>query len=120
MLSLEQQAQIRLYLGYSDASRGSGGSDLDRAMTSLSTAAEGLVSGTLASLTALDTRLSGAWDRQAVTRAEEVEMAGPGELRALRSEGRRLVRRLASMLGVVVMNDVFSDGGGVGGPCRRG
>ena len=121
MLSDEQQAQVRLYLGYSDSSRGGGPSDLSSAMTGLSTAGEAVVVGLLTQLANLDAMLTGAWSRQKVVRAEEVTLAGEDELRALRNEGRRLVSRLAATLGVAVLANPFATHtGGAAGVARRG
>ncbi len=101
-----QKAEVRLYLGYSDASRGGPG-DLERALVSLSTPAETQVAALLTSLAGIDTRLAASWDRQKVLKAEDVVLAGEGELRALRGEGSRLVRRLATILGVPVGESPF-------------
>lgn len=119
-LSSAQKASVRLYLGYSDGSRGGGGSDLEGAMDGLSSDAETLVTTRLTSIASIETKLSSSWDRQKVVKAEEVTLAGEGELRALRSEGRRLVAQLAAILGVPVLIDVFSGAGAASGPTGRG
>lgn len=114
-----QKAQVRQYLGYPDVGR-SCYADLEGAMSQLSAEGVLLVAGTLTQLGAIDGKLEEAWDRQKVTRAEEITLAGPGELRALRAEGRRLARRTASLLGVRVRLDVFGGGGSSTGVARRG
>lgn len=119
-LTDDQRAQARLYLGYSDASRGDPGA-LEGALSGLSAAAEPIVAGLLTALASIDAKLTGSWDRQKVLRAEEVTLAGEGELRALRGEGSRLVRRLAATLGVPVASDPFrTHTGDASGVARRG
>lgn len=119
MLTDTQKAQVRLFLGYSDASRGGPG-DLERALVSLSAAAETQVSGLLTQLASIDEKLASSWDRQKVIKAEDVTLAGEGELRALRSEGARLVRRLAIICGVPIGENPFQTSTISSGIARRG
>lgn len=114
-----QKAAVRLYLGYPDGSRGGPG-DLERAMDGLSAAGQTVVEGLLTSLAAIDTKLSSSWDRQKVTRAEEITFAGPEELRALRGEGGRVASRLAAALGVPIASNPFAMQGSPSGVARRG
>lgn len=114
-----QKASARYYLGYPDRYQETFfrlRSNLD----DLSDDAVTLVGGLLTSLASIDTKLTSSWDRQKVSKAEEITLAGPDEIRALRGEGRRLVGRLAATLNVPVHADVFGEAGAGSGVCRRG
>jgi len=113
-----QKASARLYLGYSDRYRDD--HQLEDALDNLTDEGETVVGDLLTSLGTIDTTLTSSWSRQKVLRAEEITLAGAGELRALRAEGRRLVRRLAATLGVPVVADAFGGGGSTSGVARRG
>ncbi len=115
-----QKSSVRLYLGYSDGSTGGSPSALDRGMESLSASAEAQVTSVLTRLATVETTLTAGWDRMKVVKAEEVTLAGEDELRALRNEGRRLVRHLSIILGVQVAHDAFAVGGAAAGCCGRG
>jgi len=113
-----QKAAARKYLGYPDRYRETY-YRLEANLDDLSAEGEVVVTGLLTSLASVDDKLESAWDRQKVTRAEEITLAGPGEIRALRAEGRRLTQRLAAALNVEVRCDAFGGTSG-SGIARRG
>jgi len=109
-LSEAQKAQVRLYLGFDR------GRDLHPALESrwawLSAEEEALVTGTLAALGGLDTKLlSAALENLDASKVDEVTLLGPEQLRALRAQGRMLVRRLGAVFAVEPLRDYFDDGG---------
>lgn len=119
-----QRAQVRLWLGYSDMG-GASPSNLDGAMDALSAEAEVLVEDLLDRLDTLDTAMS---DVATANRAGIVEVdngavkwaSGTAASTSLAQQGRRLVGRLASILGVQVAADAFGSGVPTSGPCGRG
>ena len=115
-----QKASCRLYLGASDFSASGVSTALERALTALSSSAETQVAALLVKLATIETDLSASWDRQKVIKAEEVTLAAEGELRALRSEGRRLARQLGIIFGIEPISDAFGTGFAATGPCGRG
>ena len=117
-LSDAQKAQVRRYLGYPDGYRYIY-TELENAMTALSSEGETLVTDILTKLASIETKLTSAWDHQKVTRVEDVYFSGAGEVQSLRHEGRRLVADLASLLAVTPLRTPFSSGSG-GGPTLRG
>lgn len=117
-LTATQKANIRRYLGYPDITQGSA-STLEGVMLAISAEAETQIGTILTDLATIETTLRASWSRQMVTRAEDVTIAGPQEIRSLRAEGNRLARHLASVLGVAVWQFPFASGAG-GGPTRRG
>ena len=119
-LSDAQKSSARLYLGFPDSSVGGSPSILESALTALSATAETIVGNVLTKLATIESTLSAGWDRMKVVKAEEVTLAGEDELRALRNEGRRLVRQLSIMLGVEPAYDAFAVGGAMAGACGRG
>lgn len=118
-LTATQKATVRTYLGFSDISGTQVSSRLESAFLSLSAEGETLIVGLLTQLASVETILSQSWTRQAAIRAEEVTLAGLGEITALRTEGDRLVHRLASILGVQPLSSPFS-GGAFSGRAGRG
>lgn len=114
-----QKAQIRLYLGYPDVNR-SLRPDLEGAMLALSADAELLIEDLLTRLDTLQTALEGHWVYQAVVRAEEVTLSGMDGLVALRSEGKRLVNQISSILGVKPLTTPFDTGRTTTGVALRG
>lgn len=112
------KAKIRRYLGYPDVNRLTY-YELEGALGAISSDGETIATGLLTSLDALHTALQDSWSRQKVVRAEEVTLAGPDEIRALRAEGRRLSAELAALFDVPVLVDVWGSGGG-SGTCLRG
>lgn len=117
-LTDEQTSKALYYLGVPDVNR-SLNPAVTGALEALTSEGEARVTSLLTSLESIDTKLGESWDRQKVIRAEEVTLAGPGEIRALRAEGRRLANRLASVLGVTITRDVFG-GGSSSGVALRG
>lgn len=116
-LTDSQKASIRRYLGYPDVNRGSF-SELEGAMLAISSAGETVVATLLTALDGINTRLTAAWDRQNVIQVEDVKLAGPTEIQALRSEGDRLARDLAQVFDLTPRRLPFSSGSG--GAFRRG
>lgn len=108
-LTLTQQAQVRLYLGWSD--RFNSDDRLDMAFGALSAEAETLVVAELAKLTALDTAMVAARARFKALKVGTIELSGAQELGLLRSQGRESVGRIATIMGVPVNHDVFSGSG---------
>lgn len=110
-LSESQRAQVRLFLGYDR------GRDLHPALESrwdaLNSDEETQVAAALSALSALDTKLlSAALENLDASKVDEVVMLGPEQLRALRAQGRMLVRRLGIVFAVDSLRDYFDDGGG--------
>lgn len=104
-----QKAQVRLYLGYQDQDRQLS-TELESQLGSISTEAETLVIGLLASLLDIDAKLLSAHGRLKALKVGSIELPGAGEIETLRSEGRRFVGRLAVIFDVEPLHDVFSDG----------
>lgn len=117
-LTDDQRASVRRYLGYPDRIQGYY-SDLEGAMDALSTAGEAQVVTILTKLATLETRIETNWSTQNIKRAEEVEFFGPEGVQSLLAEGNRLVKQLASLLGVAVLCSAFS-GGSRSGMAGRG
>ena len=110
--TLTQKAQVRLYLGWS-ARFWQTDSRLEQAMNAIDDKAEELTicTGLLTSLADIDTRMTACYSRLKALQVGRITLPGHGELMALRSEGRRLSGRLASMLGVAIRHDVWSGRG---------
>lgn len=115
-----QKASCRTYLGYSDIGQGGSATPLDNRLDSVSVSAEAQVTTILARLVTIEADLVLAWDRQKVLKAEEVTLAGEGEIRALKNEGRRFCRQLAIIFGVEPRSDAFGAGMATSGPLGRG
>lgn len=100
-LSEDEQARIRMYLGYPANNRHPDWK-LEGAMKAVqSNASEvAIIRELLTELAAIDADLSSSRGRQKVVEADGVKLAGGGELRELNKEGRRLVERLARLLAV--------------------
>lgn len=114
-LSAQQKSQLRIYLGY-PARFHQTQPELEQAILALEGVAadETEVATLLAKLTTpvtgIDARLEDAHDRLQAAKVGSIEL-NPMEIGALRSEGRRIVRRIASLMGVQVLADAY--GGGV-------
>lgn len=112
-LTNPQRVQIRLYLGWSARFR-QFDSRLEMAMNAIDaqatddpdTLAE--VAALLVALAAMEPRLTDAYLRLQATKLGSIDLDARAEIAVLRSEGRRLVGRLSSTLGVPVRHDVFS------------
>ena len=119
-LTTTQRAAIRRYLGFPDVNRQIFGNDaLEQTFDALTPEGEVEVVALLAKLATIDATLESSWSRQKVIKAEEVTLAGDGELRALNREGARLASQLADHLGITKRRNVFSSGSR-GGPAIRG
>ena len=66
--------------------------------------------GILAELVAIDLKLEDAHKRIKANKVGSIDLPIQNEIRMLRSEGRRHVSRMATVLGVEVRHDVFSGG----------
>ena len=124
-LSTAQKADVRLRLGWS-ARFHQFDSRLEQAMSALATEAdhETQVIALLASCLDIDTKLLAQHTRLKAAQYGTVKL-NPYEQKQLRSEGARFVNRIASILGVEVRNDIYSDKkvttfGGFGGPSGGG
>lgn len=123
-LTETQKAQIRTYLGYSDMSR-QGFQDLEGVMLNLSAAAETIVGSLLTSLTTIDTSLA---DVSSANRAGIIEVDNGGVKWAdgssagvaVAKQGRILVRRLSTILGIAPASDAFGSAVGGSGMVGRG
>ncbi len=104
-----QKAEIRKFLGYSDASAGSY-SLLEGRMNALSPDGEAQAIVMLADLDAIEDQLRSHWTIQKAKKVEEIELWGYEGLIALQGEGDRLVRQLANLLGVEIANSPFGSG----------
>lgn len=111
-LTETQRASVRLYLGW-PARFWQMNSRLEQAMNALASTAEEetIVVALLASLAALDANITAAYSRLKALAVGSITLSGPGEINALRSEGRRLSGRLAATLAVDVQHDVWSGSG---------
>lgn len=117
-LSDENQHKVRYYLGLTDRYRDQMHS-LNSAFALLSTYAQTTVEAIIANLESIDTKLGNAHDNLDAEQVGTIALNGRRQIYTLRSEGRREVNRLASILGVECVQDVF--GGGVtGGYLRHG
>lgn len=115
-LSDAQRVAVRLYTGWPDGF-GQWDARLEQAMNhvdnrpallaQLTNAATGDPPGLLAQLALIDSRLFGAHGRLKAHAVGSITL-NPAELLSLRGEGRRLVGRLCSLLGVERQTDVFS------------
>lgn len=126
-LTDSQKAAIRLYLGYSDHSRSSGGHrPLEGALLALSAEAETQVGVILTALAAIDTDL-GTVESAARAGIKSVDNGGVvwadtgrSATVSIENRGRRYVGRLSTILGVPVARDVYGSGIPTSGPCGRG
>lgn len=112
-----ERSQIRFYLGLPDQYR-----DLNTVLEGqlhgdLSPQAEVIARDILTDLNAVDLALIDARKRLKALEVGSIKLPAGGELMELRSEGRRLCHRLASIFGVEVVEDVYSSssGGSMGG-----
>ena len=125
-LTSTQRAQVRFYLGYSDVSQGGAPNALETAMTDITAPAEVLVTTILANLATADAALltveSSA--RAGIVSVDNggVVWANNGASASMVTEraGRRMVGRLASLIGVPVGRDVFGSSLATSGPCGLG
>ena len=110
-LTDQNKADIRYYLGYS-ARYYHTDTVLEGAMSSLESDAEAetQVLADIVKLQALDTRIEGTYDRLKVLKVCDIQLAHKKEMCLLRSEGRRIVGRIASTIGVPVRHDVYGSG----------
>ncbi len=106
-----EKANIRLYMGWS-ARFHQGDSRLEQAMSAIagesSDATHDLVTGLLTTIEDIDTRITSSYNRMKANKVGSIDLPGAQELGLLRSEGRRFVGRLASILGIETRHDVFS------------
>ncbi len=127
-LTSDQRATIRLYTGYAnrfrdnntdarsvqaaldtlDALTASGDTSIYRQITNPSPTADAAGPGLLALLDLIEVKIRSLYSLLGVDKAGGIGLSKRAQLGALRSEGRRLVGRLASLLGVDVLSDAFS------------
>lgn len=115
-LTAGQRANVRLYTGW-PARFHQTDSRLEQAMNAIDTLGNSddptftdLVA-LLAALADIDTRLTAAYPRIKALKLGSIDLPGTMEIGLLRSEGRRLAGRLASIMGVEIRHDVFSGNG---------
>jgi hypothetical protein len=123
-LTETQRAAVRLYLGWS-ARFHQFDSRLEQALDAVGSLPESAAlitasisstpPGLLALLADLESRIRGAYGRLKAGKVGSIEL-NAGEIGQLRSEGRRLVGQLATLLGVEVGSDPFGPGVGRFGP----
>lgn len=111
-----QRTAIRFYAGWQDGF-GQFDSRLEQAMNYadarpsmlalFTNAINGTPPGLLALLADIDSRLSGSYGRLKANMAGSLTL-NRGELASLRSEGRRHVGRMCSILGIDIGHDVFA------------
>jgi hypothetical protein len=119
-LTAQNKADIRTYLGWS-ARFHQTDSRLEQAMSALETEPEhekwitntlapvaGEPRGILAELVAIDAKLDDAHNRLKALKVGSIDLPIRNEINTLRSEGRRHVSRMATILGVEVRHDVYS------------
>jgi len=106
-----QRADVRFFLGWS-ARFHQFDSRLEQAMNAISTEpeAETLVLGEIAACKDIDTKLTAAHARLKALKVGSIGLSGPGEIQALRKEGKRHTTRMAAIFGVERRIDVFSSG----------
>jgi hypothetical protein len=114
-----QKAKIRRYLGYPDVNREMH-LGLEGAMTAISAEGETEVTDLLTKIASVETTLVASQGRQKVIKAEEVTLAGEGEIRALWREGNRYASTLASILDVPLRRNPFGAGSSSSGVAMRG
>lgn len=119
-LTETHRAAVRLYLGWS-ARFHQYDSRLEQAMDTINGLPEsaalitnaigGTPPGLLALLADLESRIRGAYGRLKAGKVGSIEL-NAGEVSQLRSEGRRVVGQLATLLGVEIGSDAFAAAGG--------
>lgn len=113
-LSAQQQSQLRIYLGY-PARFHQMRPELEQAILALAgvpvdeTEVASLLALLTTPVTGIDARLVDAMDRLQASAVGSITL-NPAEIGALRSEGRRIVRRIASLMGVTIQADAFGGG----------
>lgn len=111
------RATIRSYLGF-PALFLQADPRLEAAMTAVQSEADGgvrpdgstelQIRGWLTQLAAIETRLESLWDEAEALKVDELGVDPMRAVALLRSEGRRIVGRLARALGTSPRHDVFS------------
>lgn len=124
-LTDEQKAGVRYYLGWPDVNR-MADLRLEGAMGSVSTQAVTQIAALLVSLAAVDANFATV---NSSSRAGIIEVDNGGvkwsadggsAARSVRAEGRMYVARLAAILQIQPMRDVYSAGGMASGVVLRG
>lgn len=116
-LTAQQQSQLRIYLGY-PARFHQTQPELEQAILALAgvpvdeTEVATLLTKLTDPTTGIDARLADALDRLQASAVGSITL-NAGEVGALRSEGRRIVGRIASLMGVKVRGDAFSGRGSI-------
>ncbi len=117
-LTEAQRLQVRLFLGWQDGF-GQFDSRLEQALNHVNNrpellalvtnALDGDPPGLLACLQDIDTKLRASHPRLKASVVGSITL-NPGEVKQLRSEGTRFVKRLAAIIGVEVRSNPFSSG----------
>jgi hypothetical protein len=123
-LSAQQQSQLRIYLGY-PARFHQTQPELEQAILALvgvpadETEVASLLTKLTDPTTGIDFRLGDALDRLQASKVGSIEL-NPAEIGMLRSEGRRIVARIAHLMGVTVRGDAFAGKGPINNDFHQG
>lgn len=110
-LTLTEKADLRKFLGYTDLDQGQY-SDVEGSMLAVSDEGQVQLRVLLADLATIESRLRDSWKHQKAVRVEQVTLAGADEIINLRREGSRLASNCASILGLRVAVNYFTESGG--------
>lgn len=114
MLTEQQRAKVRWYLGWSARFHQSD-SRLEQAMNAVdmepTDATYDLIVAQLTAMDTINTKIVQAYDRLKALKVGSIDLPSHGEIGMLRSEGRRLGGQLAACLGVENRHDVWSGSG---------
>jgi hypothetical protein len=115
MLTEDQKASIRLYLGYPDEFRYKH-TRLESMLTNLSAPAETQIAGLLAKLATIETAfMTTGVTNAGVKRVDEIWFEnGSKAASEVRKTGRTLVGRISIITGVPIYSDVFGTAGYLG------
>jgi hypothetical protein len=115
--SLSERSKVRLYLGWSerffqfDSRLEQAMNAIDQQVITGDTSGYDLIIAQIAECTTVDTAMDDARNRFKAAKVGSIELQGPIELALLRSQGRQAAGRIASLLGVPILHDVFSGTG---------
>lgn len=120
-LTDDEKTRIRNYLGYPSVNRQSFHA-LEGALSVIDGDDSGLVlvREFLVELADLDAMLKASRGRLKVAKVDDVRLLGPEEIRALRSEGCRLVERLGTMIDVPLRRSPYGGGSSASFTIGRG
>lgn len=114
-LTATEQAKVKCWTGYSRLD-----GTIDPYLVDLSAEEYALVQALIADIEAAVTASESALATSPYKRVEEVEWWGRQGIQTANDEAARLVRKLASFLGIVVAENLFGGGGITSAPICRG